>query len=97
MGYADGLSRARSNRGTLLVRGKRVPIVGVVSMDMAMIDVTDVDGVRQGDEACVLGSQRGLLGEDAIGAEELAAELGTIPWEILTDVARRVPRFYREP
>lgn len=97
MGYADGLSRARSNRGTLLVRGKRVPIVGAVSMDMTMIDVTDVDGVRQGDEACVLGSQRGLLGEDAIGAEELAAELGTIPWEVLTDVARRVPRFYREP
>jgi len=97
MGYADGLSRARSNRGSLLVRGKRAPIVGAVSMDMTMLDVTDVEGVRLGDECCVLGSQRGPLGEDAITAEELAAELGTIPWEVLTDVARRVPRFYREP
>ena len=66
-------------------------------MDMTMLDVTDVEGVRLGDECCVLGSQRGPLGEDAITAEELAAELGTIPWEVLTDVARRVPRFYREP
>jgi len=97
MGYADGLSRARSNRGSLLVRGKRAPIVGAVSMDMTMLDVTDIEGVRMGDECCVLGSQRGPLGEDAITAEELAAELGTIPWEVLTDVARRVPRFYREP
>jgi alanine racemase len=97
MGYADGLSRARSNRGSLLVRGKRAPIVGAVSMDMTMLDVTDIEGVRLGDECVVLGTQRGPLGEDTIGAEELAAELGTIPWEVLTDVARRVPRFYREP
>lgn len=97
MGYADGLSRARSNRGSLLVRGKRAPIVGAVSMDMTMLDVTDIEGVRLGDECCVLGSQRGPLGEDTVSAEELAAELGTIPWEVLTDVARRVPRFYREP
>ena len=62
-----------------------------------MVDVTDIEGVKLGDECCILGSQRGALGEDQIGAEELAAELGTIPWEVLTDISRRVPRFYREP
>ncbi len=97
MGYADGLSRALSNRGAMLVRGRRAPIAGVVSMDMTMLDVTDIDGVSAGDEAVVLGAQKGPLGEDAITAQEMAETLGTIPWEILTSVSRRVPRFYREP
>ena len=97
MGYADGLSRALSNRADLLVRGKRAPIVGVVSMDMAMLDVTEIDDVRVGDECVVLGSQKGPLGQDNISAEEIAQRMGTIPWEVLTDISRRVPRFYREP
>ena len=97
MGYADGLSRGLSNRGQLLVRGKRAPIVGVVSMDMTMIDVTDVAGAQAGDECVILGSQKGVLGQDSIGAQEIASALGTIPWEVLTDISRRVPRFYREP
>jgi alanine racemase len=97
MGYADGLSRALSNRGELLVRGKRVPIAGVVSMDMAMLDVTEVPDVRVGDECVVLGTQKGPLGQETISAEEIAGRLGTIPWEVLTDISRRVPRFYREP
>lgn len=97
MGYADGLSRALSNRGELLVRGKRAPIAGVVSMDMTMLDVTEIEGVQVGDECMVLGVQKGPLGQDAISAEEIAARLGTIPWEVLTDISRRVPRFYREP
>jgi alanine racemase len=97
MGYADGLRRGLSSRGSVLVRGKRAPIVGVVSMDMTMIDVTELEGARIGDEVVVLGNQKGPLGQDAIGAEEIARELGTIPWEVLTDVSRRVPRFYREP
>jgi alanine racemase len=97
MGYADGLSRARSSGGSVLVQGRRCPIAGTISMDMTMVDVTDVEGVRVGDECCILGSQRGRFGEATIGAEEIAAELGTIPWEVLTDVSRRVPRFYREP
>jgi alanine racemase len=97
MGYADGLSRALSNRAELLVRGKRAPIAGVVSMDMAMLDVTEIDDVRVGDECVVLGSQKGPLGQDTISAEEIAGRLGTIPWEVLTDISRRVPRFYREP
>lgn len=97
MGYADGLSRALSNRGQVLIHGRRAPIVGVVSMDMAMIDVTDLDEVRIGDECVVLGHQRGHAGEDTITAGEIASQLGTIAWEVLTSVSRRVPRFYREP
>lgn len=97
MGYADGLARGLSNQGQMLIRGRRVPIVGVISMDMTMIDVTDVPGASLRDECVVLGSQRGPHGEDAITAEEVATHLGTIPWEVLTAVSRRVPRFYREP
>jgi alanine racemase len=59
--------------------------------------VTDIDGARIGDECCALGTQKGPLGEDSIQATEIAAQLGTIPWEVLTNVSRRVPRFYREP
>jgi alanine racemase len=66
-------------------------------MDMAMLDVTDVPEVRIGDECVVLGSQRGPSGEASIQAEEIARQLGTIPWEVLTSISRRVPRFYREP
>jgi alanine racemase len=97
MGYADGLSRHLSNRGSALVRGRRAPIVGAVSMDMSMIDVTDVPGASLRDEVVVLGAQEGPLGKDAIGADEVAAHSGTIAWEVLTSISRRVPRFYREP
>ncbi len=97
MGYADGLSRQLSNRGFVLVRGKRAPIVGAVSMDMAMIDVTDVPGVSLRDEVVVLGAQEGPLGKDAITAPEVAGQSDSIAWEILTSISRRVPRFYREP
>ncbi|MFO0613074.1 MAG: alanine racemase [Polyangiaceae bacterium] len=97
MGYADGLSRALSNRGHVLVRGRRAPIAGVVSMDLTSIDVTDIPMVRVGDEAVVLGRQEGPLGADTITAVEIASHVGTIPWEVLTHISRRVPRFYREP
>ena len=97
MGYADGLSRQLGNRGHGLVRGRRAPIAGAVSMDLTMLDVTDVPGVRLGDEAVFLGAQEGPLGKDTIGAGEIAAHTGTIPWEVLTSISRRVPRFYREP
>ncbi len=97
MGYADGLSRQLSNRGHALVRGKRAPIAGAVSMDLTMLDVTDVPGARVGDEAVFLGAQEGPLGRDAIGATEVAGHSGGIAWEVLTSISRRVPRFYREP
>jgi alanine racemase len=97
MGYADGLSRHLSNRGEVLIGGKRAPIVGTVSMDLTMIDVTDHPSVEVRDEVVVLGSQQGPLGKDAITAAEIASHTGSIAWDILTSVSRRVPRFYREP
>jgi alanine racemase len=97
MGYADGLSRQLSNRGGALVRGRRAPIAGTVSMDLTMIDVTDVPGARCGDEVVFLGSQEGPLGKATITADEIAEQVGTIAWEVLTSISRRVPRFYREP
>ncbi|HEX4334408.1 MAG TPA: alanine racemase [Polyangiaceae bacterium] len=97
VGYADGLSRASSNKGHILVRGRRAPIVGTVSMDLTMIDVTDLPGVALRDEAVALGPQRGPLGTDEITVDEIATHLGSIPWEVLTSISRRVPRFYREP
>ncbi len=97
MGYADGLSRSLSNQGHVLVRGQRAPIAGTVSMDLTMVDVTDIEGARPGDEVVVLGEQHGKLGHDRITAEELAGHSGSIAWEVLTHISRRVPRFYREP
>lgn len=97
MGYADGLFRQLGGRGHMLVRGLRAPIVGAVSMDMSMLDVTDIPGAALRDEVVVLGAQEGPLGKDAIGAEEIAGHAGTIAWEVLTSISRRVPRFYREP
>ena len=97
MGYADGLSRHLTNEGVALVRGRRVPIVGAVSMDMCMIDVTEVPGASMRDEVVVLGEQEGPLGKDVILADEVARAARTIPWEVLTQISRRVPRFYREP
>lgn len=96
IGYADGLGRQHSNRGHVLIRGKRAPIVGRVSMDLITVDVTELSGVKLGDEAIILGEQHGPLGQDVITAEEIADLEGTIPWEVITTVSRRVPRFYRD-
>ncbi len=89
-GYADGLPRLLSNRGSMLVRSHRVPIVGRVCMDMCMVDVTDVPDVAQGDEVVVIGRQ----GKAEITAEEVAELCGTISYEILCGIAARVPRLY---
>lgn len=97
VGYADGLSRGLSNRGHVLLAGRRAPIVGAISMDMTMVDVTDLPGVDVGEECVVLGAQKGRFGSDCITANEIANALGTVPWEVLTGISRRVPRFYREP
>ena len=97
LGYADGLSRALSNRGSVLVRGRKAPIAGVISMDMTMVDVSDIDGAQLGDEVVALGEQSGPLGTSVITAEEIAGMLQGIAWEVLTAISRRVPRFYREP
>lgn len=88
IGYADGLPRAASNRGEVLVRGRRAPIAGRVSMDLTTIDITAVPEAGPGDVAVLIGRQGG----DAIGADSLATAAGTIPWEILARIGRRVPR-----
>ena len=97
VGYADGLSRGLSNCGHVLLAGSRAPIAGIISMDMTMVDATDIDGIAVGEECVVLGSQKGRLGSACITVEEIATQLQTIPWEVLTSISRRVPRFYREP
>ena len=89
-GYGDGLPRALSNRGSLLVRGRRAPIVGRVCMDMCMADVTDIPGVAVDDEVVIIGRQ----GEEEIPADEVAELSATISYEILCGIATRVPRHY---
>lgn len=88
IGYADGYDRAYSNRGHVLIRGKRAPIAGRVCMDMCMADVTDIPGVEVGDEVVLLGQQ----GSERIPVEELAQLSDTIPYEVLCGVGARVPR-----
>lgn len=90
IGYADGFHRAHSNNGRVIVRGRFAPVVGRVSMDLTVLDVTDVPSVELGDEVVLLGAQQGLR----ISAEDLAAEIGTISYEILTSISGRVPRIY---
>jgi alanine racemase len=88
VGYGDGYHRLLSNRGAALVRGKRAPVVGRISMDLTMIDVTDIRGVSRGDEVVLLGQQ----GEETISADEMAGWAETISYEILTSISARVPR-----
>jgi alanine racemase len=89
-GYADGLPRACSNRGRVLVRGQRAPLIGTVSMDMAMADVSHLPDVEPGDEVVVLGRQ----GADEITLDEFAESAGIIPHELLVRLGSRVPRVY---
>ena len=89
-GYYEGLDRSLSNRGRVLVRGCLVPIVGRVAMNMCMVDVTDVPHVAVGDEAVLIGRQ----GERAIAAEDLAALLDTINYEVVTRISPAVPRVW---
>lgn len=88
VGYADGLSRRLGNDFSLLVGGQRAPLVGRVSMDQVVLDVTEIPGVEFGDEVVILGGQ----GDENISAYEHADAAGTIPWEIFTSIAPRVER-----
>ena len=92
-GYADGLDRRLEGRGAALVRGQRAPIVGAVSMDMLTVDVSAIDGVSPGDEVVFLGSQ-GSESWQTIDAREMAAWIGTIPYEVLCRLGARVARRY---
>jgi len=89
VGYGDGLARAAQG-ASLLVHGQAVAIAGRVAMDHAMLDVTDVDGVRAGDEVVVIGTQQGAT----LTADDLAAACGTINYEVVTAIKPRVPRRY---
>ena len=91
IGYADGYNRRLSNCGFVLIQGRRVPIVGLVCMDMTMVDVTDIAPVQVGDDVTLIGHQ----GQEAIGADEIAEWTGTIPYEVLCAIGPRVPRLYQ--
>lgn len=89
VGYADGYPRTLSNKGEVLIHGKRVPILGRICMDQFMVDVTGMD-VKQGDEVVLLGSQ----GDERISAEELGRKSGRFNYELVCDISKRVPRSY---
>ena len=89
-GYGDGLHRSLGNKGKVLVRGTLAPIVGIVSMDVTMVDVTDVPGVSIGDVATIYGTDGG----DVVLANRVARTIGTVTSDLLCAVSARVPRFY---
>jgi len=90
VGYADGYSRLLSSRGQMLVCGQRAPIAGRVCMDLTMLDVGNIDGVKQGDEVVIFGKQT----DSEIKADEIASLLGTINYEIVSSLTERVKRVY---
>ncbi len=89
-GYADGIMRARTNRGCALVRGRRVPLVGTISMDLTTLDVTDVPEAALGDVVTIYGKD----GDAAIEVSDVAREIGTVTSDLLCALGRRVPKFY---
>ena len=89
-GYADGYHRSLSNRSYVLIRGRRAPVIGRVSMDQITVDVSDIEDVSQNDEVVLIGSQ----GKVSVTATELGSLAGTINYEILTSMSPRVPRVY---
>ena len=93
VGYADGLRRILSNRGEMLVRGRRSAIIGRICMDQTMLDVTKIQEVRVGDIVTVLGED----GYEKITATEMADWMGTINYEVVCGISKRVPRIYLEP
>ena len=90
VGYADGYPRSLSNRGQVIIKGKRAPIIGRVCMDQFMVDVTDIEGVSQGDEVTLMGKD----GKEEISCEEVAYKAGSFNYEFVCDISKRVPRVY---
>jgi alanine racemase len=90
-GYADGYARALSNRGRVIMRGRYVAVVGRVSMDLTLLDVTDVEGVRVGERVTMLGAD----GELTVNAEDIAQTAGTLSYEITCGISARVPRVFK--
>ncbi|HVF55586.1 MAG TPA: alanine racemase [Pyrinomonadaceae bacterium] len=92
IGYHDGYARALSNRGRVIVRGQLASVTGRISMDLTLVDVTDVSGVEVGDRVTLVG----IDGELSIAAEDVAKTVGTISYEITCGISSRVPRVYLE-
>jgi alanine racemase len=92
VGYADGYNRLLSNKGSVLIRGQRAPIVGRVTMDQTMVDVSAIDEAAIGDEVVLIGIQ----GDLAITAAQIATLTGTISWEVLCSISARVHRLFVE-
>ena len=92
IGYADGYSRAYSNKGVVLINGKRAPVVGRVCMDQIMVDVTDIDDVKTGDLAIIMGES----GNEYLSAEELGALADSFNYEIICTFMPRISRFYHD-
>ncbi len=92
LGYADGFRRQFTNRGTVLIKGKRFPVVGSVCMDMIMVDCGKNSGIKCGDEAVIIGSQ----GREIISVYDIARDLGTIPYEVICTMGRRLTRVYKK-
>ena len=91
IGYADGYTRLMSNKGRMLVNGEFVPVVGRICMDQCMIDVTDLEKeVHVGDEVVIFGNQGGA----SISVDEIAAKVGTINYELICIIGKRIPRVY---
>jgi alanine racemase len=90
VGYADGFKRSLSSRGQMLVRGQRVPVIGRVCMDLTMLDVGDLRDVAMEEEVVIFGRQ----GDGSITADEIAAKLNTVNYEIVSTLTARVPRIY---
>ena len=90
-GYADGYPRLASNKGYVLINGQKAPIVGKICMDMMMVDVTDILGVKIGDVAVLIGKS----GKKTLTADHVASWANTISYEILTGISSRVDRVYR--
>ncbi len=89
-GYGDGIHRSLANRGSVAIRGVMAPIIGIVSMDVTMLDVTDIPDVAIGDIATVYGT----VGEKVYPANVIARSIGTVTSDLISGVSRRVPRFY---
>jgi alanine racemase len=90
LGYGDGLPRVLSNRGSVLIHGRRAPLVGRISMDMCVADVSGIPDARVDDEVVVIGRQ----GDQVLPVEEIAALSDTISYEVLCGIAPRIPRLY---
>ena len=95
LGYADGLPRRITGQGAAIIAGRRCPLIGAVSMDIVIADVTDLHGVEVGDEAVLIGQGRGRFGNDLITVAEVARWAGVTEYEITCGLSKRVPRVYR--